>query len=215
MTFALSCLSLSGLADNTIPEKSFFSFRAGPSVPKGDFASKDANKRAAGFANSGFHVAAEYGGFFNRYFGGALTAGISRNGFDHSAYNSQTRARLYASSGWRSTYFLGNLLAGLPLGQHFSVYLKGGAGFTLNTYPDVQTNGGGIGSGSTVNEQKIKSESLAYGFGGGFKWHVNGVGIGLEANYLGTKPTFSYASTSYKQPMNALSYNFNLSFKLK
>ena len=48
-------------------------------MPRGNFGSKLPDNEKAGSADQGFHIAAEYAGFIDNYFGLGVTFGLRRN----------------------------------------------------------------------------------------------------------------------------------------
>lgn len=212
LTIALSCLTYTGFAAEPFQEKTFLTFRAGLSTPRGNFGSKSVYNPKAGFADNGFHIAGEYGGFFNNYIGLGGTFGIRRNSIDLSEVNKYSGINpIYASTSYRCNYLLANLIFKFPLAPDFYLYLKGGGGVTFNTYPELYSST----STNSQPEQKITGDALAYGLGGGFKYLINKIGIGLEAYSLYTTPSFQFYSTLAKQDMHSVNYSLNLSFNFK
>lgn len=212
---ALNCFSIVSFAGDPSPTKTFLGFHAGLSAPVGKFGSKDFNDSEAGFANNGFHIAAEYGGYFNKNLGISVTFGLRRNAFDINAYNQKGNTKFYEYSGWRTNYLLSNLIWRFPLKKEFGVYLKGGGGVTFNTSA-TYTSSSSLGSGATTtNEPLITAEALAYGLGSGLKWDLNKVTLGIEAYYLNTRPTFSNGGISGTLNMNAINYSFSLNINFK
>jgi hypothetical protein len=209
LLFCLCVLSLNSWAGEGFTEKGFFAIRTGLSVPQGNFGSLSANNQKAGLAVKGFHVAAEYGNFLNDYFGLSGTFGIRRHDLDLYEVNRAAMGpKLYAQSKWRTSYLLGNVLIKYPVSQAFSVYLKGGAGLTFNTLPQVTTTPTG------QTDQKVTAEALAYGWGGGIKSIVeNRVGFGLEIFSIHSEPTFKNNNVTVKQEMNALNYSLSISYQ--
>lgn len=207
---AFCWLSLTVLAQEPVPEKGFLTLHAGLSAPRGDFGSKAASNPKAGLANKGFHVALEYGHYFNKHVGLGATFGIRRNSVDLSDVNRYVvGTNLYAETKWRTGYLLANALVKMPLSPAFALYLKGSGGFSFNTMPEITNS-------SRQPEQKISGDALAYGLGGGFKVKVsNTVNLGLEVFSLYTEPEFEINSTKVKQEMNAVNYSFSIGYLLK
>ena len=111
LAFALA-FTTSGLQAGNEPlhEKGYLAIRTGISTPTGNFGSKELQNAKAGLADQGFHLAAEYAGFIDNYFGLGASFGIRRYNIDLSDINRVTRSNNYAHTKYRSNYLLGHII---------------------------------------------------------------------------------------------------------
>ncbi|KAA9332886.1 outer membrane beta-barrel protein [Adhaeribacter soli] len=193
-------------------ERGTITIRSGISIPKGKFGAKTNYDEKTGFADQGFHVAAEYTGYIDNYFGLGLTFGIRRNPFDVGAFNNDTiRTKYFAHTSWRTNYLLANTIFKFPVAPVLALYFKVGGGITFNTHPDINTTE----FRKSQSEFLSKSTSLAYGVGSGIKWQGKKVGVNFEGYSLFTNGKFWAKNYTTKKELNAINYSFGLSYKVK
>ncbi|MFC5270083.1 outer membrane beta-barrel protein [Adhaeribacter terreus] len=213
LALALSLSSFQALAQiEEIYERSTITIRSGISVPKGAFGDKSNAGEKAGFAEQGYHIAAEYNGFIDNYFGLGLTFGIRRNPFDIEAYSEQKApVKYYIHTNWRTNYLLANAIFKYPLAPVLAIYMKVGAGASFNTHPDINSTE----SKKTLPEFLSKTQGFAYGIGSGIKWQGKKIGTNFEVYSLYTSAKFWHNNVTTKKDLDAINYSFGLSYKLK
>ena len=213
LALAITVSSLQAFAQGEEkPEKSSFTIRSGISIPKGNFGSTILSDKKAGFANEGFHIATEYTGYFDDYFGVGLTFGLRRYGMAIEEYREQKPlGNYYAHTNWRSNYLLTNAIFRYPLAPVLALYLKVGAGASFNTMPDVNSSE----SKKTARAELSRSEGFAYGLGSGVKWQGKKFGTSFEVYSLYTSSKFWANYVTTKKDLDAINYSFGLSYKLK
>ena len=193
-------------------ERGILTIRSGVSIPKGKFGGRTLTDEKTGFAEQGFHVAAEYTGYIDNYFGLGVTFGIRRNPVDMSAFNKKSQIiKYYAHTGWRTNYLLGNAVFKIPVAPVLALYMKVGSGVTFNTHPDINTTE----FRKSQPEFLSRSTSFAYGIGSGIKWQGKTVGVNFEGYSLFTSGKFWANNYTTRKELNAINYSFGLSFRIK
>jgi hypothetical protein len=216
LALGISAFSLVAAAQDStrtaLHERGTITIRSGISIPQGKFGIKNRKEEKAGFADQGFHIAAEYTGYIDNYFGLGLTFGIRRNPFDVGAFNNDTlRTKYYAHTTWRTNYLLANSIFKFPVAPVLALYFKVGGGVSFNTYPDINTSE----SKKSQPEFLTKAAGLAYGIGSGIKWQGKKIGVNFEGYSLFTQAKFNSSVISINKELNSVNYSFGLSYKIK
>lgn len=143
---ALALVSLQGiaLAQET---QSYICLNLGPSIPMGDYASKDYNNPQASFAKIGPEFSLEGVYFFMDYLGVGGKTGLNIQAFDKSAYrdgviNSSpfiVDADIYASP-YMNIHSVAGLYINLPVTEKFHITPKVLAGLLITLQADVTTD---------------------------------------------------------------------------
>lgn len=204
-------LSFTSIGQKNWSKKSFLTFRGGLAQPIGDFGNQKAGYPPAGLAQNGLILSAEYGGYFNKYFGLGATFGMRRNAIDISGFAVPGKPRLNAHTKWRTNIILVNALLNYPVSPVLAVYGKLSGGVSFNTYPEISYSL----SSTASNKELIKTDSFAYGAGIGLKFLPGKVGFAIGTFALFTEADFKANNIEVKHQMNSLNHTIALVIKLK
>ena len=229
-----SLIALMTIASLTFAQdkKGYVGISIGPSIPMGDFSSKDADNSAAGWANTGaiFDISLAHklgGGNFG------LTALLRGqvNPTDVEAlvneYANQYRGVDWTveSSGWG----IGGIMLGgfgsFPLSEKTSFDTRALIGFLSTSCPEITVTGSGPGGTAWIKQNNTSATSFSYLVGVGFKFDI-GSKLYLLTNldYLGSKPEFSGVETTasdgsrnfdtWSQPLGTFNLSIGIAIKL-
>lgn len=198
--------------------KGYVAISIGPSIPIGDFASKDGKNDSAGFAKTGaiFDISFVYK--LGKNLGiSALLRGQS-NSVDNSAFANELSKQVGGS--WTvdsESWKIGGLMLGgygsYPISSKVSFDLKAMIGFLRASSPELFVTLNGSGGAAWVKQESKSATSFSYLVSTGFKFDV-GKKIYLLTNldYLGSKPEFKNVTTTNSSGGNSttgtLSQNF-------
>ncbi|MBS1533962.1 MAG: hypothetical protein JST78_02710 [Bacteroidetes bacterium] len=198
--------------------KGYVAISIGPSIPIGDFASKDGANDSAGFAKTGAIFDISFAYKLGKNLGiSALLRGQS-NSFDNSAFASELAKQVGGS--WTvdsESWKIGGLMVGgygsYPISSKVSFDLKAMIGFLRASSPELFVTLDGSGGSVWVKQESKSATSFSYLISTGFKFDV-GKKIYLLTNldYLGSKPEFSNVvvtnSSGSNPTKNTWSQNF-------
>lgn len=229
---SLILLTLISLQIQAQDDKGFIGISVGTSIPKDDFASKDANNEAAGWANTGaiFDISFAYklgGGNFGIT---ALLRGQA-NPTDAQAFADEF-ANQFAGVNWTvesASWGMGGLMLGgfgsFPISESASFDTRAMIGFLSATSPEITVTGTVPGGTVWVKQGTKPASSFALLLGAGFKFDV-GSRLHLLTNidYLGSNPEFRNVETTtsfgtrerstFSQSMGTLNLSIGLALKI-
>jgi len=197
----------------------------------GDFASKDPNNNAAGFAKGGLLIDLGFNLKLNKNFG--LTALIRRQSSttdaqamaDEISKNFGAGTTTTVNSGnWVIGGYMGGASGSFPLNDKISIETKALIGFLTASSPSIKID---ITDGSNsvwVEQEKASSTAFSYLIGAGLKFDLSDK-FCLLANidYLGSNPEFVGVVTknslgqsekdTWSQGFSTLNYSVGLGYK--
>lgn len=203
----------------------------GPSIPVGDFGSKDYDNVWAGFATTGavFELAVDY----KLGKGNWGIAGIMRgqaNGYDFIAYENELQNR-YSGVNWiveSDVWSVGGIMLGafrdFPIDKSISFKPRFLVGFPTASSPNITTTAYGFGNSNWVRSNKTYSRNFGYLLGLGFKFDVSKkLSILANADNFGTLQEFRQVEIlnsdgmrsydTYLQPMNSINLSVGLAVR--
>lgn len=182
----------------TIDKKSSVFIGLGPSIPIGDFSSKDASDEKSGLAATGFYFDLGYQYQFSQNFGAIAmfkwkTHGIAKEALSFELPDGSGGSASISATTWR----MGSALAGLtqvfPLkNERFSVEFRELAGVQFTSSPEVNFSFNIPDFGSISSKQESQSAtSFAYLVGLGFKYQINNkLGLRLYGDFNNSTVNF-------------------------
>jgi hypothetical protein len=184
-------------------DKGYIAISLGSSTPIGEFASKDPNNNAAGYAKSGAIFDISYGYKFGKNFGISALLRGQANTTDAQAIADQLSKQNPGVSGTvdSKAWSIGGYMVGgygsFPISEKVSFESKAMFGFLSATSPELTVNLSGPGGTAWFKQNSSSSSTFAYLLSAGFKYNA-GKRICLLANfdYLGAKPEFSNVETT-------------------
>jgi hypothetical protein len=189
---------------NAQDNKGYIGFTMGPSIPLGDFASKDVNNDDAGWTNTGvmFDISFAYklgGGNFGVT---ALLRGQA-NPTDAQALADEIANQFAGvnwtveSAGWAIGGFMFGGFGSFPISQKATFDTKAMIGFVSANSPNYTITGTGPGGTAWIKQESKAATSFAYLFGAGFKFDI-GSKLHLLTNldYLASNPEFRNIETT-------------------
>lgn len=210
----------------------YFGITLGPSIPIEDFASKDPNNEAAGWANVGGLIDLSFAYEFGTgNFGVTAILRGQSNPTDAQALADAFAAK-YNYVNWivsAENWSLGGLLVGgygsFDITEKSSFETRGMIGFLNATSPEIKVTGNVLGMEAWTKRSKASATAFSYLLGAGFKF---GVGSKLyfltNLDYLGSKPEFLNVETTtsfgssekntYHQNIGTLNLSVGLGFKI-
>jgi len=213
-------------------DKGYIGVSIGPSIPTGDFASKDMNNEAAGFAKTGAIFDITFAYKLNKNFGVTALLRGQANKLDAKAISNEMYKQLpseVSSSVSTSSWGVGGLLIGgystVPVAKQLSFESRLMLGFISATSPDVTINLSGFGETAWVKQSSTTSTALAYLAGVGLKYDAGKrVCVLLNVDYLGSNPKFDNVETtssdgemskdSYSQAFGTVNFGFGIGYRL-
>jgi len=225
----LTTIVLSTQAQNT---KGYIGLSLGPSIPLGEFASKDADNDAAGWAKTGaiFDISFAYKLGDGNFGISGLLRGQSNPTDAQSLANEL--ANQVAGVNWTvesAGWGIGGLMFGgfgsFPISEKASFDTRVMIGFLSASSPEITVTGSGPGGTDWFKQSSASANSFAYLLGAGFKFDI-GKKLYLLTNldYLGAKPEFNNVETiasdgsreksTWSQSMGSINFSGGLALKL-
>jgi len=204
----------------------------GPSIPVGDFGSKDLNNGYAGFAQTGvvFEITADYK-LVERNWGIAATLRGQANSHDFIAYENELQ-NYYGGVNWfveSDAWTLGGIMLGafrdFPVDKSISFKPRLLLGFPSASSPNITRTAYGFGNSNWVRYNKTYTRNFGYLLGLGFKFDVSKkLSILANADNFGTLQEFRQVEImtsdgtrsydTYLQPMNSINLSIGLTVKI-
>lgn len=214
LLLAFALFQLSALAQ-TESSAGRLSLNFGMAVPVGDFRQPDFEDEYPVFAKSGTLLSLGYAKDLQPYLAVGASFNWRSNPFDFEDFyirNDDYKDRGEADT-WRTYFTMADVYAQLP-SQGVALYIKGSAGaaFSRTAGYEVRTDFG------TIQQEAHNSTSFAWGLGIGLRQEFGHLGLNIEADFLGTRPTFKAEDkgreTTYTQQLNSVGISLGLSYSL-
>jgi len=179
-------------------DNGYIAISFGSSTPIVDFASKNPNNNAAGFAKSGviFDISFAYKlgnnfGITALIRGQANATDVESIAYQISQQNSGVSVT-FSSKEWSIGGYMVGGYGSFPVSEKVSFETKAMFGFLLVTSPEITINFSGPGGTGWVKQNSSSSSTFAHLLSLGFKYNA-GKRICLHTNfdYLGARPEFS------------------------
>ncbi len=204
----------------------------GPSIPVGDFGSKDLNNVYAGFAQTGvvFEITADYK-LGERNWGIAANLRGQANSHDFISYENELQ-NYYGGVNWfveSDAWTLGGIMLGafrdFPVDKSISFKPRLLIGFPSASSPNITRTAYGFGNSNWVRYNKTYTRNFGYLLGLGFKFDVTKkLSILANADNFGTLQEFRQVEIlnsdgmrsydTYLQPMNSINLSIGLAVKI-
>ena len=193
----LSCASLA-FSQSTEKKSSIF-IGLGPSIPVGDFSSKNASDDKDGLAATGFHVDLGYQYQFLKNVGAIAmingrTCGVAKDALFYSLPDGSGGSASTSATTWRMASVLAGLTQTFALSKDeaFSIEFREAAGIQFTSSPEVGVNFTIPGFGSASAELESQSAtSFAYLLGLGFKYQLSSnLGLKLYGDFNNSNAKF-------------------------
>jgi len=223
-----------GLAQDKAPshDNGYIAISIGPSIPIGDFASKDADNDKAGLAQTGGLFDISFAYKFGKYLGVSGLLRTQAYSADKQVIVDAVREQLpgnvavdVQAGNWVTGAFMAGGYGSFPISNKasFDTRLMIGAITADSPSLDIYINGGG-GSAWTKQEN-VTSSALAYLVGVGFKFNVGKrICILANADYMAATLSFENAeivssdgslnTTSWDQPFGSVNIGVGVGYKL-
>ena len=213
-------------------DKGYIGIAVGPSIPTGDFASKDMNNESAGFAKTGAIFDITFAYKLNKNFGVTALLRGQANKLDAQAVSNEMSKQMppeFSNTVRTGSWGIGGLLVGgystIPIAKQLSFESKLMLGFISATSPDVTINLSGYGETAWVKQNSVSSTAFAYMAGIGLKYDAGKrVCVLLNVDYLGSNPKFDNVETtssdgemskdSYSQAFGTVNFGFGVGYRL-
>lgn len=177
-------------------DKGYIGVSFGPSIPIGDFASRDASNKSAGWATTGaiFDITFAYKLGTNFGLTGMLRG--QANGLDNDAFANELAKQ--SGGNWTvnsKAWSIGGLMFGgygsFPISDKVSFDTRALIGFLSATSPEFNITLNGSGGAGWIKQSSVSASSFSYLIGCGFKFDVaNKICLLANLDYLGSKPEF-------------------------
>lgn len=212
-------------------DKGYIAISVGPSIPIGDFASKNGNNSSAGWATSGAIFDISFAYKLGQKFGLSGLLRGQTNSIDNSALASEFVKQnggswTVSSKAWTLGGFMFGAYGSLPISDKVSFDTRAMIGFLNATSPEINTTLNGTGGAAWLKQSSVSAISFSYLIGGGFKFNVNDK-ICLLANidYFGAKPEFidveitssaggAPQKSTFSQGFGAINFGFGIGLRL-
>ncbi len=176
----------------------------GPSIPMGDFGSKDLDKDEIGLANTGAMLDLSFAYTFKESnFGitGLLRGQV--NPLDTKVVEDELIKQEPSviwnvkSENWKISSFMFGVFGSFPISEKTSFDARAMVGFANTNSPENTVTGTALGTTIWVTQKSASAISFAYLFGAGFKFDI-GSKLYLLTNidYFGAEPEFSDVMTT-------------------
>lgn len=210
--------------------KSVFSLSFGPSIPLGEFGSKDIDNQYAGFAKTGLMVEFSYNQKLGKYFG-ITFINRSQSHFMDAQALSDAYAQLFPGLGnsvesayWSNSTLMLGASSSIPITKTISFESRLMFGFATAKSPDMFVHFGNNVNKAWVHQNDVTSFALTSLIGAGFKFDVTkSFSLLLNVDVQGLKPEFRdvvatnsdglYMKDTYSQKMNTLNIGFGLGYR--
>lgn len=227
----LITLSLFLVTNCLAQDKGYIAISLGPSIPIGDFSSKNANNESAGWAQTGAIIDFSFAYKFGKNFGISVLLRGQANGIDNNALASELTKQAGGSwtvnsKAWSIGGFMFGGYGSFPISDKVSFDSRAMIGFLSSTSPELNITLNGSGGAGWIKQSSVTATSFSYLIGGGFKFDV-GRKICLLANldYLGSKPEFrdveitssnggAPEKNTYSQSFGTINFGIGIGYRL-
>lgn len=190
--------SVTTFAQSTAKKSSIF-IGLGPSIPIGDFASKNSSDEKDGLATTGFYFDLGYQYQFSKNVGAIAifkwkTHGIAKEALRYAVPDG-SGGRLSINAGsWKTASVLGGVIQTFALSksENFKIEFREAAGIQFTSTPELDVNYNIPGVGSSSGKQESQSaKSFAYLLGMAFKYQLSStLGLRLYGDFNNSNANF-------------------------
>ena len=214
-------------------DKGYFAISLGPSIPLGDFASKDMDNESAGFAKPGAIFDLSFGYKLGKNVGvTALLRGQS-NKLDGNAISNEMSKQLPDDvseqtkvGSWAIGAFLAGVYSSIPVAKQVTFETRLMMGVLSVKAPEILIDLTGPGGTAWVKQKSASTTAFAYLAGIGIKYDA-GKRVAVLANidYLGAKPQFDNVeittnlldlqneTNDYTQDFGSINVSFGIGYR--
>ncbi len=192
----LFTISILTITNSFAQNKGYLALSAGPSIPIGEFASKDPNNTKAGCATTGVSLNLSFAYKLGKKLGLAALLRSQSNSFDNEAFENELETQTGASWTIDSKPYTtrGFMLGGygaFPISETVSFNTRALFGFLSTNSYELTSSIDNSGGAAWFKISSVSATSFAYLLGGGFKFDVSeNVCMLINIDYLQTKPEF-------------------------
>lgn len=213
-------------------DKGYIALSLGPSIPLGDFASKDMDKESAGFAKAGAIFDISFGYKLGKHFGISGLLRGQANKTDAQAMANEIAGKIPFDMNVRvesETWSVGALMVGgygsFPVDKKISIESRLMIGFLSANMPKVTFNLSTTDESAWVKRSSSTGSSFAYLIGAGIKYDA-GKRVCVLANldYLGANPQYNdvetttsfgdYSKDNFSQTLGSFNIGFGVGYRL-
>jgi hypothetical protein len=213
-------------------EKGYIAISIGPSIPTGEFASKNMDNESSGFANTGAIFDISFAYKLNKNFGLTAVLRGQANEVDAQALSKEMSKQLTSditNSVSTGSWGIGGLLVGgyatVPFAKQLSFESRLMLGFITSTSPDMTINLSSPNGSAWVKQSSATAPAFAYLAGIGIKYDVaKRVCLLTNFDYLGANPQFVDVETTnslgglgkndFTQAFGSVNIGFGVGFRL-
>ena len=228
MKFTLLLVFLTLLTSNgSAQQKGYIGIAFGPSIPIGDFASKNFKNDQAGLARVGLHLDINFAYKLGKNLGISVLLRGQNNGFDDYTYMNEWNKQIGGSwkmnsSPWSIEGFMFGGNGSYPFAEKFSFESRVLIGFLNAKSPELNITQNGSGGASWLNQSSESTYAFSYILGAGFKFDVSKkICLLFNIDYLKSKPEFrdvevtsNFGGAPEKNTYSQIYETINLSFGL-
>lgn len=211
--------------------KGVVSISLGPSIPIGEFASKDINNSSAGYAKTGALLDISFSYKLGKIFGVSVLLRGQTDNLDNAAFGidlaNQTGNNWSVSS---KPWSMGGLMFGgygsFLVSPKVSFDAKAMIGFLRVTSPEINTTLSGSGGSGWLKQNSVVATSFSYILSGGFKFDIGKKTCLLtNLDYLVSKPEFRNVEvvtslggapqiSTFRQNIQTINFSMGIGLKL-
>lgn len=213
-------------------KKGFIGIALGPSLPIGDFASKDPKNNSAGYANMGAIFDISFAYKFGKQFGIAALIRSQSNSTDAQALADQLSQEIpggisgtVESKMWSIGGYMVGGYGSFQISSKVSFDARLMLGFLSATTPELKISLSGPGGSAWIKQKSSSSSTFAYLIGAGFKFDVgNRICLLTNLDFLGAKPEFtnveivtsdgSSGKSTFSQSYGAINLGVGIGYRL-
>ncbi len=230
----ITMLFLVGSLWSQSSRKQYLGLSIGPSFALSDFAKTDLNDSTSGFAKTGVALNFTYAYRLSHNFGFQFMVDYSSNKLDTDKYadelmlaNPTYSVQVESSQNWSSGGLFGGPFLRFPIGDYFSLDVRGLIGYYGSYSPKATIYASSIenqGQKATYYRETSRAYGFGYLLGAGVKYRVSNYYITLFADYVGSDLNFKNGSgwdwndepykTTFSQKINYLSVAIGLAYVL-
>ncbi len=228
ITLAIALLTSS---NSFSQDKGYIGISLGPSIPIGEYASRDASNKSAGWATTGAIFDISFAYKLGQNFGVTGLLRGQANGIDNDAYASELSNQAGGnwtvdSKAWSIGGFMFGAYGSFPISDKVSFDTRAMIGFLSATSPELNVTLNGSGGLAWFKQSSVSATSFSYLIGGGFKFDVgNKICLLANLDYLGAKPEFRYVEvtssaggapqkSTFSQGFGSINFGFGIGLRL-
>lgn len=170
----------------------------GPSIPSGDFGSKDPANKSAGLATTGFVIEGTIAFKLGKHIGMSALLRSQNNWPDNLVLEDELETQTgvaweVETTAWKLGGFMLGPYGSFPVSEKVSFDTRVMIGFLFGNSPELDFTLKGSGGAGWVKQKSTSSEAvLSFLFGCGFKFNVSEkICLLTNLDYLGSEPEFN------------------------